>query len=508
MAPPKVKQDPEGVNFPKNAKGERSTTSFAKQVWGDAISKHDESLASAIVKEKDWRHKYPQYVFKIGQASMESVDACLEIASNGLKSIHDSFEFVRQGQSMKLTEAMKQGANANPVFSSGTIKGGGGLVKALQLPLKNKCLEGQEVLEQVQAWEKNGVVEPDVTSSIEELTKNSDWLDLDVAKTNKVFVLIGATSELCPFESLLKMGATVVAIARPSKRLARLVEFAKTTSGTLVLPVTTPQTAETSEAQLLECAGADVLTQTPELAQYLTSVFPGKQLVIGNYIYLDGEAHVRASVAMDAILQEVCSARKDTFLAYLGTPSIAYPFPKAAYDDALARGKSAPWWHGPVSVLTWGLKSVKGVHKPIEKYPEYMMINAFSVVQGPNYALAKTMQNWRCCVARAAGHGVSVNITPVAKTVSVMHVSTVAKAMNGISAFDPLIAFEPDTASKLMANLLVYDVSSPNAPALPTSSLPHPMLLLATGGAHSGFWRCPYTFDSLETASYLFGLMK
>lgn len=40
-----------------------------------------------------------------------------------------------------------------------------------------------------------------------------------------------------------------------------------------------------------------------QIARWVTSLFPEKDLVVGTYIYLDGELHVRATIAMDAILQ-------------------------------------------------------------------------------------------------------------------------------------------------------------------------------------------------------------
>ena len=43
---------------------------------------------------------------------------------------------------------------------------------------------------------------------------------------------------------------------------------------------------------------------------------------------------------------------------------------------------------------------------------------------------AWAVQNWRCMVAIADGNRVSANMAPASKTVSVMHVSTVAFAMN------------------------------------------------------------------------------
>jgi len=74
--------------------------------------------------------------------------------------------------------------------------------------------------------------------------------------------------------------------------------------------------------------------------------------------YLDGEAHVRASVAMDALAAAVCrgygAAR--AALAYLASPALAYPICAEAHADAAARhagrGWLDAWWHRPLSALT------------------------------------------------------------------------------------------------------------------------------------------------------------
>eukprot|EP01052_Picozoa_sp_SAG31_P020951 SAG31_NODE_1597_length_7799_cov_37.912857_10_plen_54_part_00 len=47
-----------------------------------------------------------------------------------------------------------------------------------------------------------------------------------------------------------------------------------------------------------ENAGVDVIAKAPELTVWLSRMFPDKMMVLGCYIYLDGEAHVRASVVL------------------------------------------------------------------------------------------------------------------------------------------------------------------------------------------------------------------
>jgi hypothetical protein len=60
--------------------------------------------------------------------------------------------------------------------------------------------------------------------------------DMMLRARKKVYVLLGATSEMCPLKALLALGCTVVAIQRPSTRVLKLIQMAKASPGTLILP--------------------------------------------------------------------------------------------------------------------------------------------------------------------------------------------------------------------------------------------------------------------------------
>ncbi len=62
--------------------------------------------------------------------------------------------------------------------------------------------------------------------------------------------------------------------------------------------------------------------------------------------------------------------------------------------------------------------------------------------QGPNYILSKRMQQWRCIVARHAGHIVSFNVAPSTRTVSVIKNKQFAWAYDGMGYFPAVEVFE------------------------------------------------------------------
>ena len=100
--------------------------------------------------------------------------------------------------------------------------------------------------------------------------------------------------------------------------------------------------------------GLDVLVQLPETIRWimdLADANPAKKIVIFSVIYLDGELHVRASVAMDVICDtmiKTLGARVQ--LAYLASPSTCHLWPAEALADSNRRWSQRPWYGGSVAV--------------------------------------------------------------------------------------------------------------------------------------------------------------
>ena len=55
------------------------------------------------------------------------------------------------------------------------------------------------------------------------------------------------------------------------------------------------------------------------------------------------------------------------------------------------------------------------------------------------------LQQWRVIAAQKDGLKVSANVTPAARTVSVTHSAQAAAGIEGMSFFEPCLAFDPDT---------------------------------------------------------------
>merc|ERR1719410_3055303 len=107
----------------------------------------------------------------------------------------------------------------------------------------------------------------------------------------------------------------------------------------MMFPVSKPVQELTSDEALFNAAGTNLITKTPEIANWLANGFIDRQLVIGAYAYLNGELFVRVSIAMDAIIQSVISKLKAAkkplpTIAYLCTPTNAHLVTASAYSTA------------------------------------------------------------------------------------------------------------------------------------------------------------------------------
>jgi hypothetical protein len=135
------------------------------------------------------------------------------------------------------------------------------------------------------------------------------------------------------------------------------------------------------------------------------------------------------------------------------------------------------------------------------------LVDCLVIEQGPNYALAKRLQQWRAIVARAEGQVVSINVAPSTSTASVLSNPALAAGFRGAKAFD-IEVFEPETTDALMAAIWVHDLRNPQAAAHPQVRLAHPLQLLVDGANHGGLWRVPYLPRSVLPFAALLGLMK
>ena len=486
-----------GITWPLDASGRASSTPVNKSIWTMALtafksSNNATALISKIEAEKNWRANYMKYVndFVVLQAGA-SEEECLESCRLGLEKLNSAMTWSVNGE-VKSSAKEAMSSSALEKFVTKTIVNSGSKADkfTLKAPLGYdlESLSGESLKAQGEAWATYGCIEPSASAALSSIASEEGVSKL---VSNKIFVLLGATSSLGPFKSLSKLGASIACVARKGKKMEKLIKDSEESGATLLLP--------TREG----VAGADLLADAPALAEWILSLPKGdEQIVLGCYAYLDGEKHVRASVAMDLIAEKVCLQRKGSALAYLVSPATSHAATEEAVLDVSTRYMNTPAWHG-VFRAGFGTFS-KNTFYNADK-TNIKIFNGLSNFQGPNYALAKTSQQWRAMLAKAEGAVVSANHAPAARTESMVGYATIAAALEGMQSFPPLVAFDPDTASDMMAAILLWDLTSSTSAALPSNKDTHPTLLLVQNACHGGMWRCAYDMETVNTPSFLFG---
>jgi len=331
-----------------------------------------------------------------------------------------------------------------------------------------------------------------------ECLEDNSWTE---SLEDKVFVLLGALSEMGPLQTLLSFGATVVAVDYCAARLQdRLFAEIEKYAGTLIVPLKAG-TNQLPREQWAANAGADLLSQFPEVAEWLVNVLPEKEMVIGPYCYLDGEKFIKIVSAMDGICTTVAKRRStSTGFVYYATPTDCH----MVTSDVVKAARKQSW--GGFAALFSFLTS--------SSFPEKDNINGVPFVdaivdrQGPNYILAKRMQTWRAMLARNSGQVVSLNVAPTTATVSVVKNKIFALSMEGMGSLPPMEIFDTPTTKVVMGLLLIHDFWNKNSSANPSSNLGHPLNLLQKTQVHGGMFRTGKTFNTMGTPAVLIAVVK
>ena len=476
-----------GVQFPKTSeRGDRSTTVTGKAAWrGLAAELGAADVARAIDWEGNWRANYGRHVVAVAEALAGApVDAAAEACDKTLADLSDAFEFVRDGATTTGLRAALAKYD-EPKLETFIVQGRGRAGDVAVGALRGAALDAK--FDELAAA---GELSPDAAATLKKLPK-------DLALHGRCFVVFGASSEVGPCRRLLERGATVLAVARRNvKKWADLIAYARTTAGTLYVPVALGS-GPRGDLDAAVNAGCDVLRDLPEVKTWLAEACFAP-LVVGCYTYLDGDRHVRVVAACDAIAQALVAetrAGRDMAYAYLGSPDTAHRRPAEAAARADAALAALPAWQR-LLVAAGALKVATGT-----------TFDGLLNLQGPNYALAKTMQMWRAAAAKHDHHVVSCPMAPAVRTRSMLKSAAVAAALKGGPRFGAT-SYSPEFASAVMALLLMAHVTDPdNAHASPHAALGGVLDTFARDGFTGGLWTSPFAPDSTAKPAAAAGLL-
>merc|ERR1712176_1176447 len=138
--------------------------------------------------------------------------------------------------------------------------------------------------------------------------------------------------------------------------------------------------------------------------------------------------------------------------AWLGSPSTVHAVPEGMGDARQASLANTSWWQ-KMMFKTCSLKTL-----PTGDGREVLVYDGLTVQQGPNYALAQHLRQWRAMLLHSEGFVLSTPMAPACRTESVIHNTTMKAALDGMAYTPPLEAFHPETAAALLFALLVSDL--------------------------------------------------
>jgi hypothetical protein len=497
--------------------GKFRSTPTNQSIWLEAArAAEDIAAASAFADRiqncKNWRSDYTDILEDFAKLMLAASPAnAIQMCQAGLDAAEQAFVFRMSDDdgdddnttTVPLKEAMTRDCKSLEDSASQIYKGKQPVVPTpFKLASPNGSdsnplfVTGEDAVQQIQTWSDYGCMEP---SAVEHAAATCLLPDVSALTSNKTFCLLGLTSEMGPAYSLLRIpGAHVMGVARSAVKVAKLVEWLE---------------HEGAETTTLETLQADMLKETPQIAKRIIETAPrDRELIILPLAYMDGEACVRVTVAMDAIVTSVMKHRDDIGLCYYISPAIVFPIPAEAARDAKQRyenEKDTSWkrWLSTVSMNKWyqPANTWKQLNDGDPSSSSLPVLNGLVNFQGPNYALAKTMQTWRCMVAHASGANVSAPPAPGTRTDSVLHSSEAATFVEGLQYVSPMLVFDVWPCSSLLTAIVLHQLDQHNNNSNNRQELQHPLTMFWDGAVHGGAWRCPYASESFMTMSYILG---
>ena len=139
-------------------------------------------------------------------------------------------------------------------FEQFVLKGkGDATIEPWFIPYQGQKLQGDALLQQIDLWEQQKVIEPTHAKALRLLNQHPEWFDL----SNRTMVLFGAGSEAGPLSWLAKWRANIVAIDLPQPKIwEKITKVIEQGNATLIAP-------QHTNANGTQQLGANLLTQTP-----------------------------------------------------------------------------------------------------------------------------------------------------------------------------------------------------------------------------------------------------
>lgn len=493
-----------GIVFAPGPGGTRGTTPINRTILTEAAAAVSRDLGAAIAVDGDFRTHYPAHLEALVRLGIADPGNVAWIAGATLDAARRSFCFVRDGREISMAAAM-----ALPIdspFSTGTITGRGARTERLEVPYQGQVLRKEALATQLDRWVETGQIEPSAATKVRWIIDHPEQLDL----RGQGFAVFGGTAEMGTLEHLLGWGATVAVIDVDRPQVWEgLIQMAQDKGGIMSFPIRGTQRSGITGRELAQRAGANVLTETPEIRHWLTGVSHqlNNPLTVCHYLYGKGELHTELAIAVDAILQGLIEAGQLRAFSCLLTPTHTYAIPEETARRSMETFEHRPWWkkalQGPMRTAAGWFKP--NVHEMVTSAngKKYGLVNNLLTNQGPNYATAKWIEMMMALELRQRGIPTSATLAMWSWTRSVTQNSVFKAAYGGAAGLFGAEVWQPETSRAMNAACLVYDLHHPDSVANPTAPLAHPLELFMEGAMHGSSWTSPYATPSIATAAAL-----
>ena len=472
------------------------STEFARRTLAAAAVSRE--LREEIIGAPDWRKWYLRLYAELAIQEGHSPNQLAQMATAGLDTFH---EYLHDDNGEKLFDVMNRDFS-NDLVETVVIVGSG-----KKQPVGVAGHQGL-LADLARRWFDSGWAEPGLIDSFEFLDSNPDTS----LEGNLLFAVAGA-AEFAPTENWLRFGGEVAVVARNNPATwENLIRMARQSAGRILVPViredrSVPLT-ELSDQELAEIAGLDLLENYSEVASWMAKLYSAakSKFILGLYAYTPKVNHIRVQGVQETlcrIAMENFSTEKLVF-SWIATPTDSTPAPASIGQNQLERFASRSW----TRVIRDSLLGLLNAARPAN--PKFfdsaageklMLVDASVQQQGPSYSFSKRTQRWRAYLAHYAGFRVSYQVSPPARTNSVLRHRILRASYRGAPLFG-VMPFEVDVAKSAAAAALIRDVLDEAAYSNKETTTD----LQCFSAIHGGLWRLPYKSRSVWIAATLLGL--
>lgn len=468
------------------------STEFSKQILASAVETAHPDFAREIMAETKWRKNYQKYFVKLSEIEFGDRAIALDVMQSALAAMTEQ---IQNENNESIAGLARAGFIAKGLVETIAISGSG-VVEAMW-PSAN-------LVELATEWVDRDLAEPDVLDAFKFLLRNADTKP----GGDLLFALAG-NAELSGAKVWLSLGGRVAVVARPNAvAWQELIEHAKNSAGTLLVPVLP---ANSAKPELSQRAGLDLVQDIAAIASWLHELSrTDARLVISSNAYIGGSQQIIAQAAQDALIAVATAniTKSKLALSWLATPLdvvvAGQEIQKRQFEKHRARG-----WLARVRDQFW--RVFAQLEKPDTKiiattFGPAALFDASSVRQGSSYLLAKHSEKWRAMVAARQGNLVSYTVAPPAATRSVLGVKILNYTYKGLARFG-VYPFSAAATRRVMSLLLLRNLNDSDSPAAPANSANQVRLVSATS-VHGGTWHLAYNPDSIWVVATVLGFFS